>query len=128
MSVSKQIKFFRTESHLTQKKLSELTGIAEITIRQYEAGKYNPKIGNLQKMADVFNVPLKALLEMEQGDKQLNVLSKIPSSTVHENNGQLEFDLSSIDELYTYFTLNRKGKKKVLSYIEDLSKLPEYTE
>lgn len=128
MTVGEQIKFYRTESNMTQKKLSKLTGIAEITIRQYEAGKYQPKIGNLQKIADILNIPLAALLDMPENSEILDIASRFPSATVNESSGNKEFDLVNLDELHAYFTLNDKGKRKALSYIDDLSKLPEYTE
>lgn len=46
---------------LTQKKLGELCGIAEPTIRRYELGKLNPKIGTLNKIAKALGVPVTEL-------------------------------------------------------------------
>ena len=40
MTVGQKIKMLRKEKGITQKELAEITRIAEITIRQYEAGKY----------------------------------------------------------------------------------------
>lgn len=51
MAIGDQIKKLRKEQHMTQKQLAKESGIAEITIRQYEAGKYNPKIDALKKIA-----------------------------------------------------------------------------
>ena len=51
MSSSEKIKQFRKAKGLTQKQLADLTGLAEITIRQYEAGKYEPKIDKLRRIA-----------------------------------------------------------------------------
>ena len=97
MTVGEQIKFYRTESNMTQKKLSKLTGIAEITIRQYEAGKYQPKIGNLQKIADILNIPLAALLDIPENSEILDIASRFPSATVNESSGNKEFDLVNLD-------------------------------
>lgn len=128
MSAGSKIREFRKMNGLTQKQLSELTGIAEITIRQYEAEKYNPKMQNLIKISDVFNVPVAALLDLSQDDQLLNILHSVPSATIKNIDGKQHIDLFNVKELTPYFTLNSKGKKKALSYIEDLSKLPEYTE
>lgn len=56
MSVGQNIRKIRKEKGITQKKLSELTGIAEITIRQYEAGKYKPKVEQVEKLAKALDV------------------------------------------------------------------------
>ena len=51
MSIAENIKYLRKQKHMTQKQLSEKTGLAVITIQQYEAGKYSPKHDNLIKLA-----------------------------------------------------------------------------
>lgn len=56
MTIGKTIRKFRKEKGITQKKLSELTGIAEITIRQYEADKYSPKYQQVERIASALNV------------------------------------------------------------------------
>ncbi len=55
MSIGEQIKKLRKQQHMTQKQLAKESGIAEITIRQYEAGKYNPKLEALKKLAVALN-------------------------------------------------------------------------
>ena len=54
MSLSTTLRELRKKHNLTQKQLGELSGTSEITIRQYESGKYNPKMETLQKIANVF--------------------------------------------------------------------------
>lgn len=56
MDIGDIIRKLRKEKGLTQKKLAELTGIAEITIRQYEAKKYIPKTQQLQKLCKALEV------------------------------------------------------------------------
>ena len=124
-SVNEQLKFFRKECNMTQKQLSDLTGIAEITIRQYEAGKYKPKLEKLQKIADVLGVPIAALLDIEETDQALNTLASFKNVDVNPSQYP---DMFNLKELEPYFLLNRKGKDKALSYIGDLAKLPEYTD
>ena len=123
-TVSEQLKFFRKEFGLTQKQLGDITGIAEITIRQYEAGKYKPKLENLKKISDALSIPLAALLDIDETDQALNTLSDFKNVDVNPSKYP---DMFNLKELESYFTLNRKGKDKALSYIEDLAKLPEYT-
>lgn len=123
-TVSEQLKFFRKECGLTQKQLGDITGIAEITIRQYEAGKYKPKLENLKKISDALSIPLAALLDIDETDQALNTLSDFKNVDVNPSKYP---DMFNLKELESYFTLNRKGKDKALSYIEDLAKLSEYT-
>ena len=66
MAIGEEIKRNRKRQGLTQKKLAELTGIAEITIRQYEAGKYAPKLEQVKKIAAALNVPLGEFYTVEQ--------------------------------------------------------------
>ncbi|HJC75693.1 MAG TPA: helix-turn-helix domain-containing protein [Candidatus Mediterraneibacter faecavium] len=51
MSISESIRFFRKEAGLTQKDLARKCGLAEITIRQYESGKREPRSSQLAKIA-----------------------------------------------------------------------------
>lgn len=60
-TIGERIKKVRLSLGLTQKKLGELCGIAEPTIRRYELGKLNPKIGTLNKIAKALGVPVTEL-------------------------------------------------------------------
>ena len=51
MTVGEKIRKTRKQKKMTQNTLAGLTGLAAITIRQYEAGKYIPKIENLRKIS-----------------------------------------------------------------------------
>lgn len=77
MTMGEKIRAYRKERNMTQKELSEATQIAEITIRQYEANKYVPKIDKLEKIAAAFEVPLDDFFNMhveaqERSDYVLN--------------------------------------------------------
>lgn len=128
MTLAEKIKALRHENKLTQKKLSELTGIAEITIRQYEAGKYNPKISNLEKLANVFHVPLSELIELSEDSDIYNLVTQIPSAEIVEKDEKKQIFLMNIHELQPFFSLNSRGRKRVIAYMKDLAKLQEYTE
>lgn len=49
MDTKDYIKQIRLEKGLTQKRLGELSGIAEPTIRRYETGKLIPKMLTIKK-------------------------------------------------------------------------------
>lgn len=55
--IGKRIKERRKALKMTQKELSEKIGCAEITIRQYENGRYSPKIDTRIALAKALDVP-----------------------------------------------------------------------
>ncbi len=66
MEIKDKIKSLRKANGLTQKQLAQKSGIAEITIRQYERGDYEPKFEQLQKLAEGLTVPIEKLLSTKQ--------------------------------------------------------------
>lgn len=112
MTVGERIKYYRKKSKITQKKLSELTGLAEITIRQYEADKYTPKYENIQKISNALNIPIDAFIP--EANQQF-VGDKLSMQSMPEKN-----------LLYNYRLLNKEGQKKVDEYIDDLLKIQQY--
>ena len=65
MEIGEKIKKLRKERKLTQKQLGELSGTSEITIRQYETNRREPRMGPLIKIATALNVNVSELLELE---------------------------------------------------------------
>lgn len=63
--LGEEIRKLRKSKKVTQKKLSILSGIPEITIRQYEAGKYVPTIKPLEKIAESLGVTINYFLSKE---------------------------------------------------------------
>lgn len=57
-SIGERIKDLRTKNQLTQKELSKITGISEISIRKYESGDRTPKIDAIEKLSTAFNVQI----------------------------------------------------------------------
>ena len=62
MKVGERIREFRIAKGWTQKELAFNSGLAEITIRQYEKGKRTPKTKQLQEIASVLDVSINELL------------------------------------------------------------------
>ena len=154
MTIGEKIKAFRKERKLTQAKLSELTGIAEITIRQYEAGKYKPKTEQLIKLSAALGVSVHDLapdiyekytfnkqelelidalnhfLQRDVSEKDLNVLSTFMNSQEFKelertNKGFQTLRIRKrLDTFYAQLNLN--GQIKAMTYVEDQAKIPEY--
>lgn len=56
MTIGDRIKAARNTIKLTQKELASKSGIAEITIRQYESNKRQPRLEYLDKIAEALGV------------------------------------------------------------------------
>lgn len=52
--------------HLTQEKLSELTGVSRQTIISIESGRFDPSIKLAYKMAKVFNLAIEDIFIFEE--------------------------------------------------------------
>lgn len=62
MKVGERIREFRITKGWTQKELALNSGLAEITIRQYEKDKRTPKTKQLQEIASALDVSINELL------------------------------------------------------------------
>lgn len=140
MAIGEKIKAFRKDKKITQKTLSELSGLAEITIRQYEANKYAPKVENLKKIATALEVSLtdflepgQTLREYDPKDDAWDILTKKSDGSLVRNiqtNVVHSTFMPTIEQkaLLRYFDiLNDKGKKEAIKRVEELTQLIKYT-
>lgn len=65
MTIGKKIKFLRNERGFTQQKLADITGIARITIAQYETDKYTPSESNLSKISFALEIPMQCFSDVK---------------------------------------------------------------
>lgn len=69
MSVGNRIRYFRQKNHLKQKELGLTIGLsdvsAEVRINQYESGARTPRPDMLKKLADVFHISPRALIDSD---------------------------------------------------------------
>lgn len=94
-SIGENIKYYRKLKKLTQKQLGALIGCATITIQQYEAGKFVPKIDRLQRIADALGISVVEL------DKTLYINNFCKSvgdniSTIRSRKGLTQSDLGEL--------------------------------
>ena len=125
MTIGKTIRSIRKEKGITQKKLAELSGMAEITIRQYEADKYKPKIEQVEKLANALGVTAVDLMGIEYFDATIDT-------------GQIRKEIDALDAIESaygkdalrlmtdYLSLNEQGKRKASEYLTDLTEQPKY--
>lgn len=122
-----KIKEYRKKIGLTQKELADITGISLMSIRRYEGGERIPDVYVMRKIADALNV--NTLDELILGSSTiLNDIAQHPENW-HESTPQEISDMAQTekDRLNAAFDqLNDPGQEKVITYAEDLTKVPEY--
>lgn len=74
MRAGEKILFYRKQAGLTQKKLAELSGVSEISIRKYELGSRNPKPEQLKKLGKAMGLGENILLDIEVADISLETI------------------------------------------------------
>ena len=140
-TVGERIRAARAEKKLTQKELAQQVGIPYQTLQFWENGKRNPKIDNLQRVADALDVDVNWLLRgvalCEQqaafaghtwknatGGAQLAALNGLFDSPKSAE----PLDLPSLEEqLLAHFrTLNPRGQQVAVERLGELVQLPAY--
>lgn len=140
MTVGEKIRKARKQKKMTQNTLAGLTGLAAITIRQYEANKYIPKIENLSKIARALDTSLSEFLEPGQTIREYDTDDDVWNSLIKTNDGKLHqeietkiingnFQLNGEQRriLSLFDALNADGKKEALKRIKELSFIPAYS-
>lgn len=147
MTIGERIREERKKQGLTQKRLGELCGIAEPTIRKYELGKLNPKYQTLQKIAGALNIsisaffpdaPLGASLLKLEIENRLSLRRSVacflddPEEIVNiftDDDGCefLERAADKLADIVNYYNaLNASGKNEAAKRIRELTFIPDY--
>ena len=130
-STGELIRKFRKERGLTQQQLGKLCGIADSNIRKYENGGQRPKIETLRKIANALNIPVSELLEYEifETGEEFDKRWKEVTENNHEKTHTFIHHVYTDKEkkiIASVVKLNEKGQDKILEYLLDLFKIPEY--
>lgn len=141
MTVGEKISEERKNVGMTQKELGEKTGIDPSTIRKYESGRLNPKIGTLRKIADALGVPSldlmpEDLLDANKVDDYVkehnlnpNDVADCYSGLANEAASRLGEALKDAKEtaLIRHFrNLNDNGQSVAVERVQELTQIPAY--
>lgn len=146
MTIGEKLIAARTGRHMTQKELSEKSGILEPSIRKYESGRLCPRIPTLMSLAagmdmsvtDFLDCPpeiAKQAIQLEQEawkTRDMDTLRRITelldplkekakAEPVADSRKHLE------NELLGYFRkLNETGQAEAVARLEELTQLAKY--
>ncbi len=76
MDIGLKIKEKRHAAGLTQSQLAELSGVAVITIRQYESNKRQPRADQLRSIASALNVSMDYLVGWDNSVQEAKAAAK----------------------------------------------------
>jgi transcriptional regulator with XRE-family HTH domain len=96
--VSDNIKYLRKQMHFTQEQMAGKIGIKRSLLGAYEEGRADPRLNNLQKMADIFNVSVDMIINDD--------LTKLPVNELHKNVREQGFKVLAI-------TTDHKGNENI---------------
>ena len=75
MTIGDKIRIMRREQKLTQKQLAGKAGVAEISIRNYENGKRQPKIEQMRKIAFALGLSINSFISTQGSSPLLAFLN-----------------------------------------------------
>ena len=87
MKFGEKLKSARLVLNLSQKELSEKTGISERSLYTYEQTGILPRSGNIRKLSEALNVSVSYLLDEEETDTRKNIDQDIFLSNVKNEYG-----------------------------------------
>ncbi|WP_196603460.1 helix-turn-helix domain-containing protein [Pectinatus haikarae] len=120
------IKSLRQQNNFTQEELGQKLNIQKSAISKYETGRTRPSMETLQKLSDVFKVPINVLLNgfgikteiSEQETKQPKDLAKFLDQTeimfdgeVHKLNDESRQKLRNALE-FAFYEAKKMNKRK----------------
>lgn len=127
MSIADALKDARKKKGISQRKLALKTGISLGAIQGYEQGRYKPKYEQAEKLSNILEIPISALIEptvLRLSNSMIDLFSKDVS--LREINLSPEEKALDASLNHSFAELNISGKRKLVEYAEDLTKIPEY--
>lgn len=76
ITIGKNIELFRKKLNFKKKEMAEILDVNPSLITYYEQGKRIPSIGKLNKMAEIFEIPVEWLMSEDPGNVQFAARSK----------------------------------------------------
>lgn len=133
MTVGQNIRERRKRAGLTQKKLGELSGTSETTVKQYELEKRQPRLEQLRKIAVTLNTTVNDLIEgdwsvFSQDDFKQEIEDRTAAKLKEEiKSGKARIVSSDEKDLVLdYLKLNPLGKQEARKRVAELTEIPRY--
>lgn len=135
MTIGERIKQARKLKGLTQKQLGELSETSEITVRQYELGKRQPRLEQLQRISTALGVEITELVPETTVAKVIKEsglsLKDKDGNIIHQGDGKpfvkVFPSLTAKERIDAALDkLNAEGQQKAVERVEELTDIPKY--
>lgn len=124
MDFSDKLKSARKNAGLTQAQLAKKLGVTVQNYSQYETGKRNPKYETRQRILKAIGIDINELEPPTQEE-----LERMRENARNADSERIEATeeerLSSLIN-HKAKMLDNSGKQKVVDYMDDLTKIPDY--
>lgn len=119
---TQNLKKLLEENNMAAKDLAEKLEVRASTVSMWLTGKNSPRMDLLDKIADLFNIPVSILLTGKSNiaERGLELAKQIRQDTAEY---QAELETTLLDNFHC---LNVKGQEKALEQVNLLTKIPEY--
>lgn len=132
MTFGEKLRKLRADRKISQQELAQKAGLSQTAIYYWEKGERKPKIEQLRRIAAVLGVYIGDLVDdwenysKEEIEADWGTLCVIAHEDAIKAGG---YPLNELEKplLDNYRRLNPSGQQKADNYVEDLTKIPEYT-
>lgn len=132
MTFGQNLKQLREELGISQRELGERLGIRQQTVAQYEKATEQPKLKTIRRLAEAMDIPIYKLVtnwqDFAPGELGDDFQEKKAQSYTHkpdiETNAENAVLFKSLE--LSFENLNATGRKKLVEYANDLTKISEY--
>lgn len=88
LAVARNIRFFRIKNRFSGSELAKRINVCPVSISAYETGRCLPSLDVMFRLADVFDIPVAALLE-EQSTTKLEISLAEAIQAIIDHNAQI---------------------------------------
>ncbi len=111
MMTGQKIKELRNSRNVTQRDLGKLMGVSHATIAMWENSQRKVDLVHAKMLADIFNVTVDWLISEQEDEVEVKLTKGENMVAVFNGEGE-----------YKMFSLNKKQHKKLLNFLDILSK------
>ncbi len=123
--ISYWLKYYRTQSGLTQQDVADLLGLERSSYSYYETGKITPDIETLVRLSKIFKVDFYDLLSgcNKETGKYVNdaQLKELVGSVEQKNGDKLPDDEYEAEIMIRVRSLNKQQKSLLIAFLDEMT-------
>lgn len=118
LNFAEMIQAIRIHAGLSRKEFANKIGASQAAVTYWESGQRQPRLDQLEKIAEAFDINMWDMCAFYESDKSKKVISK-QQRTQHRNKEEQDF-------IERYELLNELGRRQAANLLDMLTKVPEY--